>query len=142
MQKETAEDICSQTFLAAYEYIEKKNPDIKSFKNWIYKIATNEIYSHHRKKKNKTFCSMNDENLNLAEYIADNKNVSMENYADFLSLREVLKRLKKEDHLLIELFYFEKMKYTEISKIMKVKEVTLRSRISRILKKLEGSLEC
>ena len=45
--RETAEDLTSNTFFKALDYIKKKNPKIKNFSAWIYKIATNELLKHH-----------------------------------------------------------------------------------------------
>jgi RNA polymerase sigma-70 factor, ECF subfamily len=141
MHRETAEDICSQVFFQAFRFVSKNHPDIDNFRSWIYKIATNEINAHYRSMKRKRFVSYEDEKTELSRLLPDRKNISMDKYTDFLAVRDVLAELKDDDRLLIELFYFEKLKYSEISKIMKIKVTSLRSRVCRILKKMEMFLE-
>jgi RNA polymerase sigma-70 factor (ECF subfamily) len=49
-QKEDAEDLTQQTFIKLYKSLKSINLD-KSFKSWLYKIATNTTYDWFRKKE-------------------------------------------------------------------------------------------
>lgn len=139
--KELAEDLTSNTFLKALDVIKRKNPQIKNFSAWIYKIATNEFLMHHRYKKGKDKISLDDEQNNLREIMNGRTEKFFETHTQYIAVREVLKKLKPDDAALIELHFFEHKTYTELSEILNVKEVTLRSRIHRILKKLNKMLD-
>jgi RNA polymerase sigma-70 factor (ECF subfamily) len=139
--RETAEDLTSQTFLKALSYIKKKRVDIKNFNAWIYKIATNEVLMHHRKKGTKNTLSIESENLQLKEILIENREINPEIYADFLAVHQELKNLKAHEALIIELYYFEQKSYAEIQEIVKIKETTLRSILHRGLKKLKEKLK-
>ena len=136
--KEQAEDITSTTFLKAFDYINKKNPEIKNFNAWIYKIATNEILLYHRNKGNKNHLSI-DENDNNFKNLLENGN-KLDKYLDFILVKKAMENLKPIERNVLELYYFENLDYSEISEILKIKEVSLRSIIHRTLKKLEKLL--
>ena len=72
LHKETSEDLTSNTFLKALNFIKKKNPTIKNFSAWIYKIATNEILMHHRYKGGKNNVSLDDEKNQLQNILNNN----------------------------------------------------------------------
>ena len=139
--KETAEDLTSQTFFKALRHVKKNTPDIKNFNAWIYKIATNEILMHHRKKGTKNIFSIEEEQDQLKTVLVEQKNLTPDMYIDFMAVRQELKNLKPQEALIIELYYFEQKSYAEISEIVNIKETTLRSTIHRGLKKLKERLQ-
>ncbi len=49
--KETAEDLCSQTFFKALEKINTYKMGSNNFSAWLYKIAKNNVIDHYRQKK-------------------------------------------------------------------------------------------
>lgn len=133
---ETAEDITATVFEKALSFIKRHNIVIENFQAWIYKIATNELFSHLRKKGRKKTLSINDESLNLENLLPDERQ-DPSKYADFMDLKRAIGILKPKDALLVELHYFEKRDYAELEEILGERQVTLRSRIHRILQKLE-----
>ncbi|MDP3963806.1 MAG: sigma-70 family RNA polymerase sigma factor [bacterium] len=52
--KETAQDIASDVFLKAWEYVQKKQDPVENFRAFLYRIAHNLITDHYRKKKKDT----------------------------------------------------------------------------------------
>jgi RNA polymerase sigma-70 factor (ECF subfamily) len=139
--RETAEDLTSQTFFKALRYVKKRTPDIKNFNAWIYKIATNEVLMHHRKKGTKSTFSIEDEREEYKSILVEQKNTEPETCVDFMAVRQELKKLKPQEELVIELYYFEQKSYAEISEIVNIKETTLRSILHRSLKKLKEKLQ-
>jgi RNA polymerase sigma-70 factor, ECF subfamily len=49
-QRETAEDLCQETFFKALRYWEQHDP-AASVRSWLYRIATNTAYDHLRRER-------------------------------------------------------------------------------------------
>jgi RNA polymerase sigma-70 factor (ECF subfamily) len=137
--REQSEDFTSNTFLKIIHSIHKnKNKEIKNFNAWIFKIAKNEIISHlrdiNRKKRD-----IIEEDLSIiinSLNINDSGNING-NFVDYIALKQAMEHLKPVENEIIDLYFFAKLNYTEISEILDIKESTLRSMIHRSLKKLE-----
>jgi RNA polymerase sigma-70 factor (ECF subfamily) len=66
--REDAEDIVQETFIIVHNQIkELKDPD--RFESWIYRIARNEVYQRHRRKKGSEI-SLDDEGSGLQQSLA------------------------------------------------------------------------
>lgn len=136
--KEQAEDITSTTFLKAFDYINKKNPEIKNFNAWIYKIATNEALSHLRYIKRKKRDGIEEDLNSIINIFNQNSNDDKNgSFIDFIALNKAMDHLKPQEKEIIDLYYFAKLDYSDISEILDMKETTLRSLLHRTLKKLE-----
>lgn len=146
-----AQDLTSETFFKALKNLhqfEWRNGG--SFSGWLFRIATNEINSYFRKKKN--ILSLNDENYSLSERIPSSETslpdfeiieaqIKLEKKREFLKVHKKLKKLKQEYQTVITLKYFEKKKIKEISQILEKPEGTVKSWIHRGLKELRELLE-
>jgi len=134
LNKENAEDITSNTFFNALNFIKKKNPRIEDFHAWIYKIATNEILIF--KKNHKNNLSIDDCNEQILEFIDNKGEKKKESFFDFIILQKEIEKMKETEKNLVALYFFEKKSYLEISEITGINENTLRPMMSRLLKKL------
>lgn len=146
-----AQDLTSETFFKALKNFNQfKWKKENSFSSWLFKIATNEMNMHFRKRKNTI--SLDDENSNLAEKLpapeeslADSEIITAQDELnkkqEFLKINKELKKLKIEYQTVITLKYFEKKKIGQISQILNKPEGTIKSWIHRGLKELKGSLE-
>jgi RNA polymerase sigma-70 factor (ECF subfamily) len=140
-RRELAEDLTSQTFLKALRFVKKNQPDIENFNGWIYRIATNEVLKDYRKKGKKMHLSIDDELLQLKDFLKDTRSNVESTVSTQMDLRRALKKLHPEEVIIIELYFFEHKKYAEIAAILNIKETTLRSRLHRTLKKIKGHLQ-
>jgi RNA polymerase sigma-70 factor, ECF subfamily len=138
--RENSEDLTSNTFLNAMDHIKKKNPRIENFNAWIYKIATNEIISFKRKDKSKKQLSIDECNMNLADFIEESPAENINEFQDFVILRKEMEKMSQVEKSLLTLHYFEKKTYPEISQIINIKENTLRPMMTRTLRKLYKKL--
>ena len=141
MNRETAEDLTSSTFFKALNNIKEKKPKIKNFNAWIYKIATNEVLMHHRYMKGKKTFSIDDDDMNLHNILESKSGTKVDKYIDFLSVKKAMKQLKPIENIIINMYFFENKDYSEISEILKINSNTLRSKLHRILKKLNKILD-
>ena len=94
---------------------------------WVYRIVLNEIY---RVLAQKPTVLIDD------AYVEQGKEDSYEN----LDLWRALELLDKEDKAVIELRYFEDMKFSDIAEVLQENVNTIKSRLYRALKKLKLEL--
>ena len=137
IDKENTDDLTSSTFLKAMKFIIRKIPKIENFHAWIYKIATNEILMFKRgdKKRSKNI-SIEEYNIQISNFTDDtSENIDKNN--EYAVLYKEMECLNEKEKTLIILHFFEKKTYHDISKILNIKENTLRPMMTRTLRKLK-----
>lgn len=126
--KHDAEDVVSETVLAAYETIGKlKNPE--AFKSWIFRIAINKCNQkirHYMKRETTLTEEM--------ESVSSNVNLSMD-------IEEALLSISLEERQIVVLHTLWGYKGEEIAEMMGLKHSTVRSKYSRALEKLKQKLQ-
>ena len=100
------------------------------FKTWLIRILINECNKIHRQNKKIIYL----ENYNQTDLVYNDK------YDDF-GVRQAIKKLDEDLKTMVILYYFEDFNIKEISEIQKLPEGTVKSRLSRIRKKLKNELE-
>lgn len=126
-------DAIQETIILAYSSI-RKLINVKSFKTWIIKILINkcnEIYKE--KTTSKT--------VPLDAYELEKYSLNKEDDFSSVEFESLMSVLSKEEKTIMILYYSEKYTTKEISKILGINESTIRSKISRIKKKLKIILE-
>lgn len=144
-----AEDITAETFIKAYRNIESFQWRGTSISAWFYKIATNEIRMYFRKKAY-TPRSLDELYENegfepLSEIDIEQEAVSIQDALDrrktFARAQQVLAALPMKYQEVISLRLIEKRPIAEVAAILGKKEGTIKSLLSRGLKKLRSGLE-
>jgi len=131
--KDVAADVTSQIFFKALQNLKKYKPQGLPFASWLYRIARNEIYNMHSANKIKLVVSVESEGVwNMISEIGEEKNQE-----DFSGLYKALKKLSEIELELIELRFFEKRPFQEISEILEITENNAKVRTYRILDKLK-----
>ncbi len=121
-------DAISSTTIIVFEKINTlKNEEY--FKTWLTRILINECYKIYN--QNKKIIHLEDYNQEKITY--------NDEYAD-LEIRNLIKSLDKTLREIVVLYYFEDFSVKEISKIVKIPEGTVKSRLSRARKELEKIL--
>ena len=116
-------DAIQETIIAAYQSINKLSNYYK-YKTWIYKILLhkcNDIYRTKYKFNTISYDSNECEKFTSNTY-------EIENNIEFNNL---LKILNEDEKTIMILYYLENYTSKEISKILNIKEPTVRSKISR-----------
>lgn len=148
MDYDLARDIVAETFLKAFLKINDFKWRDVSISSWLFKISTNEINQYYRKQKYYP-CSLDmlldrDEfDIVNSESFEDERSkieVELKNNDDFILVQKKLEKLPVKYQEVIALKYFEEKSVREISEILDKKEGTIKSLISRGLKKLKDSL--
>lgn len=140
-----AEDLTQEVFVKVWLKIKKFDQN-KNFKTWLFTIAKNTAFDWLRKKKEiplSTFSLETGENL-LLDTLADEELLPSElimQKEDRQFVRDMLLKLSIIDKTILELYFQEDFKLTEIATILKMPENTVKSRYRRSLMKLRRLLE-
>jgi len=145
---DAANDLASEVFLKAFKGLWKYRWQGVPFSAWLYRIATNEVRMHFRKGIRPTlsldqmseecgFEPLDPASLEAEKLEAERK---LQEYEDFLVVREkvLLLGLKYQD--VIALRYFERKSIKEIAEILNKREGTVKSLLSRGIAKLRDLL--
>ena len=126
--EEEISDAISNTVVIVFEKIGTLRND-EFFKTWLIKILINECYKICKQNKKIIYLdNINQENLSYSD-----------KYVDF-EIRNMIKKLDKDLKEIVILYYYEDFDVKEISKILKIPEGTVKSRLSRARAKLEQEL--
>lgn len=124
-------DAIQETIYKSYKNI-KKLRDNSLFKTWIIKILINECNNIYRKK---------------SKYAISYEEKEMENYltvndkSDNVEFEVLIRDLDTEEKLILTLYYCSKYTVKEISKIVKIKENTIKSKMARARNKIRKQFE-
>ena len=130
--KEIADDLCSQVFLKALNYLPKYKHMGVPFSSWLFRIARNELYAAYQ--KNKVVPVLSIDRSGIGAMIGD---MNAEEKVDYSDLYEVLGTLSEEEMELIELRFFEGRAFKEIGEILDITENNAKVKTYRILDKLK-----
>lgn len=126
--EEEIADAISNTVVIVFEKIQTLRNE-EFFKTWLTRILINECYKICKHNKKIIYL----ENCNQGNLIYN------DTYSDF-ETRNLIKQLNEDLREVVVLYYFEDFSVKEISKIVKIPEGTVKSRLSRARKELEKHL--
>ena len=124
-------DAIQETIYKSYINI-KKLRDNSVFKTWIIKILINECNNIYKKKSK---YSISYEDKEMEKYLVSNDE------SDNIEFEVLIKDLDSEEKLILTLYYCSKYTIKEISKIVKIKENTIKSKMARAKNKIRKQLE-
>lgn len=143
---DVSRDITSETFLKAYLNLPKFEWKGIPILNWLYRIASNEIKLFFRTKQYQARLVQNIYMDNLVQNQAlismerQKAQEEMERHQKFLKVQKVVQQLPEKYQEIISLKYFEQLTIKEIAVILKKKEGTVKSLLSRGLKRLRDKM--
>lgn len=132
-KEDDALDALQETIISAFNSI-KNLSNAKAFKAWIIKILINNCNAIYRENKNSN-------TISIDQYDIDNSDISTYDISSNIEFESLISILNQEEKTIMILYYSEKYTTKEISKILKINESTIRSKILRIKKKLKIILE-
>jgi len=138
-ERQAAEDVTSAVFLKVIENLRKFHGDEQSFRNWLYKIATNEANNHLRKtgRGHRLLNVLKNQSSNSS---TENKNTIDDDNKKSELLKQAVQSLKPRYQTIITLRFFENMKSQKIADVLGLKPATVRSRLSRAIDKLRKKM--
>jgi RNA polymerase sigma-70 factor (ECF subfamily) len=130
--EELTADLCSQTFLIVLNNVDKFEFRGVPVSAWFYKIASNEVNKHYRKRKNSKVFSIEE---NVIKELIDR---GEEAYSEELVQRLVnfMKDLPTDMLEVLELRFFEDKDFKEIAFILDITESGAKMRTYRALDRL------
>ena len=145
--KEDTHDLLQEIFAKAYRSL-KRFRGKSSFYTWIYSIATNMTLNFLKKRKRRVAWSLddvdsgiqNDEAMVDIGHAANPRHQSNVNELQ-KKLNEAMLALSEDHRAVVTMFDIQGIPHAEISKILKVSEGTVRSRLFYAHKQLQGHLE-
>lgn len=137
--REDAEEVLQDVFLKVYDNLARYEGNSK-FSTWLYSIAYNTAVSKIRsEKRHENEFGIDDyrkvDAKDLVEVLEPMRREQQRKY-----LRKAMEQLAKDEALLIELFYLNEMKVTEIVEIMGETEGSIKVKLHRTRKKLHKLL--
>ncbi|MFD0998983.1 RNA polymerase sigma factor [Ohtaekwangia kribbensis] len=130
--EELTDDLCSQTFLSVLKNIGRYEFRGVPFSAWLYKIASNEVNKHYRKKKNDKVFSIEEVRVReLFEQANDGWDEEM-----MEQLLRYFKELPTDMLQVLELRFFEDKDFKEIAFILDITESGAKMRTYRALDRL------
>lgn len=137
--KEDAEDLSSEVFLRAWQYIIQKSPaTIDSVSGLLFSIARNAVIDLYRKRAQKPTVSIEI----VSEIVSENKELERVELAEESGrIIELIKKLKQDYQEVLILKYVEGLKTAEISRVLGKSALSVRVLLHRALKKLKNLQE-
>jgi RNA polymerase sigma-70 factor, ECF subfamily len=130
--EDLAADLCSQTFLNALNNLARFEFRGLPVSAWFYRIASNEVNKHYRKKKTDRVFSIEELRVKeLIEHVQQDWDEAM-----IQKLLIHLKELPTEMLTVLELRFFEDKDFKEIAFILEITESGAKMRTYRALDKL------
>jgi RNA polymerase sigma-70 factor (ECF subfamily) len=130
------QDLCQETFLAAYKSLSRLDGEQLHFAPWLYRIALNQVRSEWRRRKHVTllsFSSSTDDDDQRGD-LREEELVSDELFEDRVAERDLVRRVLAqlpEASVMCLLLDAEGFTYNEIADILHDSLSSVRSRLSR-----------
>lgn len=137
---EEAEDITSEVFLKAWNYIQEKK-EVNSFSGLLYRIARNCVIDLYR-RKSKAAESLDDQmEVGLEKGDGGKWFAEITNKLEAEKVIHALKKLKQEYQEVLTFRYVDELEIEEIAEITGKGKIAIRVTLHRALKKLKEILE-
>lgn len=130
-----AEDITSQTFIAAYESLPRYR-ERGHFPAWLFRIARSKMMDHFRRSRREI-------TLEAAEHVVESGDAlsSVIQNQDLIRLRSVIQKLAEEEQDLIRLRYVADLSFSEMADLLGKREDTVKKSVYRLLARLKSQME-
>jgi len=133
-RKARAEELMQDTFMKAWEYMQKGN-NVENLRAFLYKIANNLIIDESRKKKEESLDVLLEGNmLREPSYRAE---TALESSILLAEVKEKLKHLSEDEQRLITLRYFDDLDPKDIAEVLGDNANNVSVKLNRALKKLK-----
>ncbi len=145
--RQVSEDLFQETFLQVYAKMDVFRPEGR-FRPWVYTIAANLARDAMRKQRRRRALSLeaeirSGEDTKLGDFI-EGPSLAPEELLDreeSISLaRELLDDLPETLREVVTLYFFNDMKYTEISEVLGLPLGTVKSRLFRAVRQMAAAL--
>lgn len=133
--RQEAEDLTAQTFLAAFESFDRFRGS-GHFAAWLFTIARNKAMDHYRKQKHAV--PLEPENLPPTEEDPLYNVIQSEQTTQLAGL---IRQLTGEEQQLLQLRFLAEMTYAEMAQFLRRSEQAVKKATYRLLARLQSQLE-
>lgn len=127
-------DLTSEVFLKALLNLNRVRYQGMPYKAWLYRIASNEVAGFFRNQSKVRIVNFEKQGLEQLSAETEKETSGLEHSLG--KLTHVLAQLDEQDLQLVEMRYFEKIPFNEISFILGMTETNAKVRLHRLLKRL------
>jgi RNA polymerase sigma-70 factor (ECF subfamily) len=132
-----AEDITSQVFLKMVKSFDSFMGDESGFRCWLFRIACNEVNTFYRKSARHSKALEKMRQHSIESQTTNTKHSDEGNQSKCEFLKTAVSTLKPTHQDILTLRYFEGLNSYQIGKVLNMEPATVRSQLSRSLKKLK-----
>ncbi|MBI4134524.1 MAG: sigma-70 family RNA polymerase sigma factor [Candidatus Sungbacteria bacterium] len=136
--RELAEDLTQETFIRAWEYAASGTRRVDNWKAFLYRIATNLVIDHSRKKHEENLSQILRRDPGM-EPRTDGA-ADMEKTVLLGEIRQAFKDLKEEEQKLLVLRYIDDLDPKEIAEILETTANNVSVKLHNALKKVKKLL--
>lgn len=135
MDRMTAEDLTSQTFIKALEHIRSYDDRKGAFSTWLYRIARNTVHDHFRTLRPH-------ENIDDVWDLAADENPFLDTAGsmDKARIRDALNTLESDKRELVIMRLWDGLSYKEIADLTGKSEAACKMAFSRTVSELRSSM--
>ncbi|MBU3131309.1 RNA polymerase sigma factor [Clostridium gasigenes] len=137
---ELSKDLTQEIFISMLKSITNYEGKKSSFKNWVYKIASNKIVDYYRSKYYK-YTTIVEEIENYDLKSSHNVEYEIEIKEDTEEIMNVVNRLTGNMQEIFRLKVFGEMTFSEISILLDISESTVKTRYYSSVRKIKKLLE-
>lgn len=131
----TAEDVTSQTFVAAYEALPKYR-ERGQFTAWLFRIARSKLYDHLRRSRREVGLEAAGELLEREDALG-----TLIRAEELSRVRFLISHLNEEEQDLIRLRYVAELSFSEIADLLGKREDAVKKTLYRLLARLKSQME-
>lgn len=133
--REDAEDVLQDVFVKLFT-CKKEFADDEEMKAWLIRVTSNTCHSYFRNPFRKRRMDVDEKEW---EKICGSSS-SEQDVNDRMVVFDAVMSLSEQYRIVVYLFYYEEYSISQISDVLKIKETTIQTRLSRAREKLKKSL--
>ena len=130
-----AEDITSQTFVAAYESL-RRYRERGQFSAWLFRIARSKMNDHFRRSRREVGLEAVGEILEREDALG-----TLIRAEELSRVRSIISQLSEDEQELIRLRYVADLSFVEIANLLGRREDAVKKTVYRLLARLKSQLE-
>jgi RNA polymerase sigma-70 factor (ECF subfamily) len=139
--EDIAEDITADVFLKSWEYIQRREKQISSFRAFVYQMARNAVADHYRERAKQNTTAQSHEQLDQLPSLHPSLAALVEQQSDLDVVNKALAGLKDEYREALLLKYVEDYTTRDIAKILDKSNGAVRVTIHRALEALREEIK-
>ena len=135
LNHDDCDDLIQEVFVKVWKNLDKFRSDSQLY-TWIYRIATNESITFLNKQKQRNNTPMDEVSAELAENLVASSYFNGDKLE--LKLQKAILTLPEKQRIILNMKYFDDMKYEEISEVLGTSVGALKASFHIAAKKIEA----